>query len=142
MSAFKLEYEKEKDQEKKSVFVIILEGLFLVTLLTAFVDLHWFNPDIVGLPQRLILPGILLGIRLFYAIPDIGIAFVATFAFLDGYGINGFPAFALILLVVLGIMNYTNSDKLWAELFKVIFGVTAGSFAQKIHVNYKKRDEQ
>lgn len=113
-----------------------------MTLLFAFAKFSGFSDDITGLDQRLILPGILLSIRLFYAIPDIGNALGTTITFLDSIGINGLPAIALILLAIIGIINFASNDKLWGEVLKIIAGFTTGSFAQKATVSINKKRKQ
>lgn len=127
------------NKTKKSMMVTALETLFILTLLVAFIDTRWFSPDVVGLTQRLILPGILLAIRLFYAIPDIIIALGTSIEFLDSIGVNGLPAVALILLVVVGVLNYSTTDRVWAEYLKIIASFTTGSFAQKAVVSMPRK---
>lgn len=130
------------ENKKKPKLVIVLEVLFIITLLAAFVENPWFYPDVDGLYYRLILPGILLAIRFVYAIPDIGIAFASAITFLDSIGVSGVPAIALVLLVIIGVLNFTSTDKLWGEALKIIGGFTTGSFAQKASVSISNKKDK
>ncbi|PTX58400.1 hypothetical protein C8N46_11445 [Kordia periserrulae] len=120
-----------EEQKKKPLFIQTLELLFILTLLLSFVDLPWIYPDEFIWHQRLILPGIIFLVRILYGLNDIGIAIAASLTFLNSIGVNGLPAIALFLLVIVGIMNIFSADSLWANAFKIIGGFTTGSFAQK-----------
>jgi len=126
--------------KRKPWFVNVLEWLAILTLVAAFVDLPWLYPENDGM-DKLILPSVLFGIRVLYAIPDIGIGLAAAFTFLNEIGVNGLPAISLLLLFVMALLNFVSADKLWADAYKIIGAFGTGSLAQRtrININNKKK---
>lgn len=131
---------ENQKSNKKPLFVNVLEWLAIIALVAAFTDLPWLYPDDVG-NGKFILPAVLFGVRVLYAIPDIGMGLATSLTFLNEIGVNGLPAIALILLLVIGLLNFASADKLWADAFKIIGGFTTGSFAQKARVNINKKNK-
>lgn len=63
-------------------------------------------------------------------IKNAGLAIAAMFAYLDTIGINGLPAIAILLLVMLFFANLFSTEKVWSEMMKIVGGIASGSLAQ------------
>jgi hypothetical protein len=134
----------EKDEKpKKNLTAAIYEGLSVVLFLgVAGYAFKEHNPkEILAWG---IIPLIPFIISMFYRsneignnLKKVGLAFAGIFAYLDSIGINGLPAMAILLLAALFIGNLFSTEKVWAEMMKIVGGIASGSLAQAKITSHK-----
>ena len=130
--------ETKKEKTKKSLIAKVSEVLMILTLLGG---LGFFTqPDgMQKFVQFLVVPGIFFAVSVIYNLPIIGTYLASVISFLDGIGVNGIPAIALALLVVVAILNIATGEKILSDIVKLVSGFTTGTFAQKAASNSKSK---
>ncbi len=138
---------KNDNKPQKNIEGTVYEVLSILLFLLVC-SYAGYEKDVNVFYKWLVVPLIPFLVSLFYKsgkigdnLKKLGISIVGIFTYLDSIGINGLPAISMFVLIVLGIVNFYSSEKMWSEMVKITGGIFTGSLAQA-RITIKKNNKK